>query len=67
MKTYNYEYFVVSMGEKWWDFLDDNHISSNDDLNAFLEKYNGTDKKSSDYILFETEEDALAFRLRFGV
>lgn len=67
MKTYNYEYRVEASGKKWWDFLDNNHIDSNDDLIDFLEKHNGTDKKSSDYILFETEEDATAFKLKFGV
>ena len=35
-------------------------------IDTNLKKYNGWDLRGTDSVMFETEEDATAFKLRFG-
>lgn len=59
---------------KWWinviNHIDTNFTLSQEEfdklLNAELKKFNGRDLSKSEYIEFETEEDALAFLLIYA-
>ena len=59
---------------KWWinviNYIDASPMRSREEfdklLNAELKKFNGRDLSKSEYIEFETEEDALAFLLKFS-
>jgi hypothetical protein len=52
---------------KWTDFCTRENLHTEDAVEQFLAKYNGWDIQYSNYIEFDTEADALTFRLAFGV
>lgn len=52
---------------RWADFCSRQNLDTSDAVEEFLAKYNGRDIHYSNYIEFETEADALTFRLAFGV
>lgn len=65
----------IENAHAWWLFIEDPDkamigldCGSSAHIDACLKEYNGEDIfTSGNSIQFETEEDALAFRLRFGI
>jgi hypothetical protein len=52
---------------KWSELLCTNQIEDAEDLAIFLSEYNGSDLRGTDFIEFDTEEDAMIFKLKFNV
>lgn len=64
-----YKLRVVSERDnvKWSALMYTNQIEDTEDLDIFLFEYNGADDRGTDFVEFETEEDAIIFKLKFGL